>query len=200
MWRWRLEVLLVLLEDNWTWVLLHPRTIEIKTSFSLWHFSHFPSSLILYRWLNCSLVLYKRGGKVASGSDERYLGPCSHPGRAGSELWRVNHGRWECELWNVDLRNIFIIFFNVKTERVYWLKLCEETIWNTLRVVFWFPVPCCPFPFSFYLFIFFLDITPTFLFSLPKSKCCWNCNLKPCICRNTKNYKRIATMNGLTLE
>lgn len=190
-WRKRLKVLSVLLEGNWTWVLLHPRSIEIRISFCLWHFS------LLYRWLSCHWA--------CTNQERRWPWDLMNNIKVHLLIWAeldlnddiyiMADDNMNCGILTLE---IFFSYFYGKTKRLCWMKLYKESIWNALL-----SESCLLVSFSsifLFLFFFFPGYDTCVLFSLPKQKCFSNYDVKPLICRNTKNDKRIATVNGLTLE
>lgn len=161
MWIQRLKVLSVLLEGNWTWVLLHPGSIEIRISFCLWHFS------LLYRWLSCHWA--------CTNQERRWLWDLMNNIKVHLLIWAeldLNDGIY---IMADDNRNCGIltleIFFSYvygKTKRLCWMKLYKETIWNVLLSESCMSCALVSFPlFTFYFFFFFsfsLYMTPVFYF------------------------------------
>lgn len=151
----KVKNLSVLLEGNWTWVLLHPRSIEIRNSFCLWHFS------LLYRWLSCHWA--------CTNQERRWPWDLMNNIKVHLLIWAELDLNDDIYIMADDNMNCGIltleIFFSYvyrKTKRLCWMALYKETIWNVLlRVAFWFLFLYFP-----YTFFFFssppLDMTPAF--------------------------------------
>lgn len=120
------------MEGNWTWVLLHPRSIEIRNSFCLWHFS------LLYRWLSCHWA--------CTNQERRWPWDLMNNIKVHLLIWAELDLNDDIYIMADDNMNFGIltleIFFSYvyrKTKRLCWMTLYKETIWNVLlRIAFWF--------------------------------------------------------------
>lgn len=198
MWRQRLKVLSVFLEGNWTWVPSHPRSIEIRISFCLWHFS------LLYRWLSCHWACTNQERSwpwdLMNNIKVHFLLWAELD--LSDDIYIMADDNMNCGILTLE---IFFSYVYGKTKRLCWMKLYTETIWNVLLSdsCILVPFPLFILSHSFFLsflIFFFPGYDTCILFFYQNRNVFWNYDVKPLICRNTKNDKRIATMNGLTLE